>query len=415
MDENIRRGWRWVPSLYFFQGVPSCLVMTTSSLIYSNMGVSLGLFAYWSSLICLPWSLKPLWAPVVERYSTKRQWVMATQAVLVAAFLLLGAAMLTPAFFPLSLALMFVVAMASGFHDIACDGYYMLALSEREQSFFVGIRSTFYRVAMVAATGLVPFVAGRVAAAGSSAGLGWAVAIGMAGLTLAAMACLCRWGMGKISEPRARDANSLVIFWKALKSFFSRRGAAAAITFFFVYRLGEALLTKIVLPFLNTGRDAGGLGMSVERCGITYGTFGVLALVAGGIVGGVVASRIGLRRALWPMMLMMNIPNLAYVALALALPSADSPWVVAAVMTEQFGYGLGFTAYMLVMLHYVSDAEYKAAEYAIGTSIMSLGLILPGMAAGLLLNVICCSFTTLFIAACVATLPGMAAAAFLRK
>lgn len=415
MDENIRRGWRWVPSLYFFQGVPSCLVMTTSSLIYSNMGVSLGLFAYWSSLICLPWSLKPLWAPVVERYSTKRQWVMATQAVLVAAFLLLGAAMLTPAFFPLSLALMFVVAMASGFHDIACDGYYMLALSEREQSFFVGIRSTFYRVAMVAATGLVPFVAGRVAAAGSSAGLGWAVAIGMAGLTLAAMACLCRWGMGKISEPRARDANSLVIFWKALKSFFSRRGAAAAITFFFVYRLGEALLTKIVLPFLNTGRDAGGLGMSVERCGITYGTFGVLALVAGGIVGGVVASRIGLRRALWPMMLMMNIPNLAYVALALALPSADSPWVVAAVMTEQFGYGLGFTAYMLVMLHYVSDAEYKAAEYAIGTSIMSLGLILPGMAAGLLLNVICCSFTTLFIAACVATLPGMVAAAFLRK
>ena len=415
MDENIRRGWRWVPSLYFFQGVPSCLVMTTSSLIYSNMGVSLGLFAYWSSLICLPWSLKPLWAPVVERYSTKRQWVMATQAVLVAAFLLLGAAMLTPAFFPLSLALMFVVAMASGFHDIACDGYYMLALSEREQSFFVGIRSTFYRVAMVAATGLVPFVAGRVAAAGSSAGLGWAVAIGMAGLTLAAMACLCRWGMGKISEPRARDANSLVILWKALKSFFSRRGAAAAITFFFVYRLGEALLTKIVLPFLNTGRDAGGLGMSVERCGITYGTFGVLALVAGGIVGGVVASRIGLRRALWPMMLMMNIPNLAYVALALALPSADSPWVVAAVMTEQFGYGLGFTAYMLVMLHYVSDAEYKAAEYAIGTSIMSLGLILPGMAAGLLLNVICCSFTTLFIAACVATLPGMVAAAFLRK
>ena len=415
MDENIRRGWRWVPSLYFFQGVPSCLVMTTSSLIYNNMGVSLGLFAYWSSLICLPWSLKPLWAPVVERYSTKRQWVMATQAVLVAAFLLLGAAMLTPAFFPLSLALMFVVAMASGFHDIACDGYYMLALSEREQSFFVGIRSTFYRVAMVAATGLVPFVAGRVAAAGSSAGLGWAVAIGMAGLTLAAMACLCRWGMGKISEPRARDANSLVIFWKALKSFFSRRGAAAAITFFFVYRLGEALLTKIVLPFLNTGRDAGGLGMSVERCRITYGTFCVLALVAGGIVGGVVASRIGLRRALWPMMLMMNIPNLAYVALALALPSADSPWVVAAVMTEQFGYGLGFTAYMLVMLHYVSDAEYKAAEYAIGTSIMSLGLILPGMAAGLLLNVICCSFTTLFIAACVATLPGMVAAAFLRK
>lgn len=415
MDENRRQGWRWVPSLYVFQGVPSCLVMTTSSLIYSSMGVSLGQFAYWSSLICLPWSLKPLWAPVVERYATKRQWVLATQAILVAAFLLLGAAMLSSAFFPLSLALMFVVAMASACHDIACDGYYMLALPEREQSFFVGIRSTFYRVAMVAATGLVPFVAGRVTQAWSNPAAGWAVAIGLAGVALAVMAALCRWGMVKIAEPRAQDANSLVIFWKALKSFFTRSGAAAAVTFFFVYRLGEALLTKIVLPFLNTGRDVGGLGMSVEQCGITYGTFGVMALVAGGITGGVVASRIGLRRALWPMMLMMNVPNLAYVALASAMPPADSPWVAAAVMTEQFGYGLGFTAYMLVMLHYVADAEYKAAEYAIGTSIMTLGLIIPGMAAGLLLNVISCSFITLFVTACVATLPGMLAAAFLRK
>lgn len=409
---NSKSGWRWVPSLYVFQGIPSCMVMTTSSLLYSDMGVSMTSFAFWTSIVCLPWSLKPLWAPFVERYSSKRNWVLSSQLLLVIAFMLLGLAMLTSAFYPISLALMLIVAFASSFHDIACDGYYMLALDEQNQSFFVGIRSTFYRIAMVVTTGLIPILAGFGKEHTSTNG--WTFAICSAGAILAAMAVLCRLGMPRIAEPTGRQDDGFKIFLRALRSFFTHKGAVAAIIFFFVYRLGEAILTKTVLPFLNSNRDAGGLGLDVTQCGLIYGTFGVIALVAGGIIGGILASRIGLRRSLWPMIFMMNIPNLAYVALAYYTPTADSLWIPVAVMTEQFGYGLGFTAYMLVMLHYVADAEYKAAEYAIGTSIMSLSLILPGMAAGELLNLLGSSFFLLFISACVATLPGIAAALFLK-
>lgn len=406
-------GWRWVPSLYVFQGIPSSLVMTTSSLIYANMGVPIASFAFWTSIVCLPWSIKPLWAPFVERYSTKLEWVRNTQTILATAFLILSAAMMSDSFYPLSLGLMLIIALASASHDIACDGYYMMALDDRQQSFFVGIRSTFYRIAMVVATGLVPLIAGNVAMT-SNAPTGWSVGIGAAGVTLLIMAILCRAGMPRIAEPTGRQDDGLKIFWRALRSFFSHDGAIAAVSFFFLYRLGEAILTKTVLPFLNAAPAEGGLGIDVARCGLIYGTFGVLSLVAGGVVGGIVASRVGIRRALWPMILMMNAPNIAYVALAALCPPADSPWVAAAIMTEQFGYGLGFTAYMLVMLRYVGDAEYKAAEYAIGTSIMSLSLILPGMAAGTLLEWLGGSFASIFALACVMTIPGMVAAAFLK-
>lgn len=399
-----------MPSLYVFQGVPSCMVMTTSALLYNDMGADIKSFTFWTSLVCLPWSFKPLWAPLVERYSTKLEWVRRTQILLVLAFVLLGLSMVTPVFYPVSLAMMLVVAFASSCHDIACDGYYMMALDERGQSFFVGIRSTFYRVAMVATTGLVPLIAGSVAESQGTA-VGWATALCCAGALLAVMAILCRWGMPRIAEQTGRQDNSLSIFVRALKSFFTHPGMAAAVTYFCTYRLGEAILSKMILPFLNSDRDVGGLGIGVGECGLIYGTFGVLALVVGGILGGIFVSRVGLRRAMWPMTILMNVPNLAYVALAYWQPASDSLWVPAAVMTEQFGYGFGFTAYMLMMIHYVGEAEYKAAEYAIGSSIMSLSLILPGMASGWVYEVLFgTSYLNVFLAACVLTLPGIVAA-----
>ena len=307
---------------------------------------------------------------------------------------------------------MLLVAFASASHDIACDGYYMMALSEREQSFFVGIRSTFYRVAMVASTGLIPIVAGRVGAEWSPA-VGWAAAITSAGAVLLCLTALCRCGMPRVAATVGRQDNGLDILLRALKSFFSHPGAVPAVCFFFFYRLGESVLAKLVTPFLVEDRSLGGLGLSVQACGTVYGTLGILMLTAGGIIGGVLASRFGLRRMLVPMLLFMNLPNLAYVALAHFQPEASSLWVSAAVMVEQFGYGFGFTAYMLAILRYVSNAEYKAAEYAIATSIMSLSLLLPGMAAGFLLESLG-SFEAVFILASLATIPGMVAAAFMK-
>lgn len=407
-------GWRWVPPLYLFQGLPSSIVMSTSVLLYKDMGVDIKSFAFWTSFVCLPWSLKPLWSPLVERFRTKRWWVLAMQALLAYLFLALGASMLSGdnVFYPLSLAIMLLVALASASHDIACDGFYMMALPPREQSFFVGIRSTFYRVSMVMATGLIPFIAGKIGSAFSPA-VGWGAALGVAGVLMLIFFLSCRHYMPVVHETVGRQDDGLRILLRALKSFFSHKGAAAAICFFVTYRLGEALLSKLVTPFLTDGRASGGLGLSVQDCSVVYGTFGVLMLVLGGVAGGVLASRYGIRRMLWPMIVLMNLPNLAYVALAHFQPDAASPYVYAAVMTEQLGYGFGFTAYMLVILKYVAEAEYKAAEYAIATSLMSFSLIIPAMPAGWILWA-CGSYEMFFLIASAATIPGMIAAAFLK-
>lgn len=407
-------GWRWVPPLYLFQGLPSSIVMSTSVLLYKDMGVDVMSFSFWTSAVCLPWSLKPLWSPLVERFRTKRWWVLTMQALLVGLFAALGASMMAGdnVFYPLSLAIMLLVAFASASHDIACDGYYMMALPPREQSFFVGIRSTFYRVSLVMATGLIPFIAGSVGNLWSPS-VGWGAAFGAAGVLMALFCLCCRFAMPVVQEPVGRQDDGLRIFFRALKSFFSHTGAVSAVTFFVTYRLGEALLSKLVTPFLTDDRAFGGLGLSVQGCSVVYGTLGVLMLVIGGVAGGVLASRFGIRRMLWPMLIFMNMPNLAYVALAHFQPEASSPYVYAAVMTEQLGYGFGFTAYMLVILKYVADAEYKAAEYAIATSLMSVSLLLPGMPAGWILYA-CGSYEMFFVIASVATIPGMVAAAFLK-
>lgn len=403
------RGWRWVPSLYLFQGIPSCMVMTMSALFFQDMGVGIESFAFWTSVVCLPWSLKPLWAPVVERVATKRQWVMVTEAVLAGLFLALGCAVLSHEwFYPMCLGLMLLIAFASASHDIACDAYYMMALPLRDQDFFVGIRSTFYRVAMVATVGAIPYISGRVGMLYGEA-LGWTLGFFALGVVLALLLVINSGGMPHVDEPAGRRDNELLILLRAFRSFFSHPGMAPTVCFFLLYRLGEAQLVKVVTPFLVDARSVGGLGLSVDACGVTYGTFGVLALVAGGVAGGWCAARYGLKRCLWPMVALMTLPNIGYVLLAHYQPAAASWWVDAAVVTEQLGYGYGFTAYMLLMLRYVGGAEYKAAEYAIGTSLMSLSLIVPGMAAGVLKAAL--GYELFFALACVLTLPGIVCAA----
>ena len=342
-------GWRWVPSLYVFQGLPSCMVMTTSAIFYKDMGISIESFAFWTSLVSLPWSLKPLWAPVVERFGTKRGWTLVMQLLLT---ILCGALALSlftgGVFYALSLCIMLLIAFASASHDIACDGYYMLALDQKEQSFFVGIRSTFYRIAMVVATGLIPFVAGRVGAQ-VSATVGWASAIGGVAVAMLLLLLLCRWGMPAVAENTGRQDNGLQILWRALRSFFTHADAWRFVLFFLLYRLGEALLCKVVTPFLIEDRGAGGIGMTVDQCGMAYGTVGVIGLVVGGIAGGVLASRYGLRRLLWPMILMMNLPNLLYVVMAHFQPDALCPWVTCGILTEQLGYGFGYYGTKLML------------------------------------------------------------------
>ncbi len=403
--------WLWVPTLYLFQGIPYSIVMTTSALFYQSMGINVASFTFWTSLLYLPWTIKPLWSPLVEAYSTKRHWVTMTQMLVAVLFLALGLSFQSTWFYPLSLLTLLFIALGSASHDIACDGFYMLALNTKEQSFFVGIRTVFYKIAMLAALGLIPIIVDTVNASENNTSWSWTVAFTALGAVM-----LLLWLFNKHTLPHPTDttsnnAHSLSIYKEVIVSFFSKPGVLPAIGFLLLYRLGEAQLAKIATPFLIDDRANGGLGMSMTDYGIAYGTLGMIALTIGGVVGGWMASKYGLKRLIWPMVAFMNIPNLVYVALAIWQPASDSATIYAAIITEQLGYGFGFTAYMLFLLQYVGDSKYKTAEYALGTALMALGMMLPGMISGFIQEAI--GYEWFFIYVVICCIPGTILAKYL--
>lgn len=403
--------WLWVPTLYLYQGIPYSIVMTTSALFYQSMGINVASFTFWTSLLYLPWTIKPLWSPLVEAYSTKRHWVTMTQMLVAVLFLALGLSFQSTWFYPLSLLTLLFIALGSTSHDIACDGFYMLALNTKEQSFFVGIRTVFYKIAMLAALGLIPIIVDTVNASENNTSWGWTVAFTALGAVM-----LLLWLFNKHTLPHPTDttsnnAHSLSIYKEVIVSFFSKPGVLPAIGFLLLYRLGEAQLAKIATPFLIDDRANGGLGMSMTDYGIAYGTLGMIALTIGGVVGGWMASKYGLKRLIWPMVAFMNIPNLVYVALAIWQPASDSATIYAAIITEQLGYGFGFTAYMLFLLQYVGNSKYKTAEYALGTALMALGMMLPGMISGFIQEAI--GYEWFFIYVVICCIPGTILAKYL--
>lgn len=407
-----RNGWQWVPSLYLYQGIPYSIVMTTSALFYKQMGVEIALFTFWTSLLYLPWTIKPLWSPLVEKHGTKRKWVIITQLLIAIAFTVLGLCFNLDSFFPISICLLALIAFGSASHDIACDGFYILALPQKEQQFFVGIRTTFYRVAMLAALGFLPMLVGVVHDHTSNVAMGWTIALSALGIFLLALALYNHLALPHPTDnTSATSSNSWQVCVTVLCSFFCKKGALPAVLFFLLYRLGEAQLAKIATPFLIDDRANGGLAMSTLQYGSAYGTAGMIALTLGGIAGGWLASRFGLRRVIWPMVAFMNLPNIVYVVLAATQPAASDWSIYAAIVTEQLGYGFGFTAYMLFLLHYVSDSEYKTAEYALGTALMSLGMMLPGMVSGYVSELL--GYQWFFVYVLICCIPGTILTAFL--
>jgi PAT family beta-lactamase induction signal transducer AmpG len=576
------RPWAWVPSLYLAQGLPFAVVNTVSVIMYKSLGVSNADIAFYTAWLYLPWVIKPLWSPVVDILRTRRWWIWAMQLLLGAGFAAVGLTLPLPVFFQASLTLFYLVAFSSATHDIAADGYYLAALSEKEQAFFVGIRSTFFRISMIFGQGLLVILAGLIQ---SNTGLpqerlevvaqpGVAMVQSVApaqlpplptpagGLRLrveptqiqiapqprpkAEVAALLatakawnttngfhrarestritgpkaaseswwtrtisepleqflrrHWGRDtaaqsdvagnigvvalQLTEPPGReivvtptfasgdksvslaegsrlvfddtnwnqpalaviqldpklrtetravfavrsgniplswtvtflvltglfllfglwhkfilpcpasdqpgDAHSILAFIKeffqTFGSFFRKPRIVALLLFLLLYRFGEAQLVKMVAPFLLDAREAGGLGLTTGQVGWVYGTIGILALTCGGLLGGMVASRHGLKFWLWPMVLIIHLPDAVFIYLAYAQP--DNLAVIStAIAVEQFGYGFGFTAYMLYMI-YIARGEHKTAHYAICTGFMALGMMLPGMWSGWLQEII---------------------------
>jgi len=395
--------------------------MSVAVIMYKRLGISNTDIALYTSWLYLPWVIKPFWSPIVDILRTKRSWIVAMQLLIGAG---LGGVALTlqaPDFFRLSLACLWLLAFSSATHDIAADGFYMLGLSRHDQAWFVGIRSTFYRLAMIAGQGLLIMLAGWMEnsiAAGGAMETGVSVDPGtfmawantfylMAGLFVVFFA----WHRFVLPRPaqdtprlHATFADVLRDFLQTFAAFFQKQKIGLILAFLLLFRFSEAQLVKITAPFMLDAQPAGGLALTTTQVGFAYGTVGVIMLTLGGILGGFVAARDGLKHWLLWMVLSINLPNLVYVFLSIVLP--DNLLVInLAVGVEQFGYGFGFAAYMLYML-YVSQGEHQTAHYAICTGFMALGMMVPGMFSGWLQELM--GYQNFFIWVMIATLPSFA-------
>ncbi len=383
--------WAWVPTLYFAEGIPYFIVNNISVVMFKNMGMPNGTLALYTSLLYLPWVIKPLWSPFVDIIKSNRWWIITMQVLMSATMLALpfllpqttGEAIeRTPLFFA-TLALFWVTAFASATHDIAADGFYMLGLDSGTQAEFVGIRSTFYRFSSIFGQGVLVALAGMLDTKTGDVHLAWKITLLASAAMFATITLYHTWGLPKPASDRMSTTTVRDIFRefrRTFVTFFQKKYLLTAMLFMLLYRLPEAFLVKMMNPFLLDAPACGGLGLSTEAVGIIYGTIGVAALTVGGILGGIAASRWGLKRSLWPMALALTLPCLSFVFLAVFQPS-NLLVISSCVALDQFGYGFGFTAYMLYLI-YFSEGEFKTAHYSLCTAFMALSMMLPGMVAG---------------------------------
>ncbi len=541
-----RSPWAWIPSLYFAEGVPYIIVMFVASDMYKTLGISNSSLAFWTSILYLPWVIKPLWSPFVDIFSTRRKWIFWMQIILAVAFAGVSFALHLPWWFPVTLAFLWVMAITSATHDIAADGFYMLALTEKKQAFFTGIKSTFYRLAMIAGLGLLVIITGlildntgleskkltieavpqneinensvneqikeyknsiltnsttqpeikifpknikvplfnkesksdsvniwfaltasppeneivkvtfgqksgskdiylagknlfqfdkdnwdklqmttvkvkhnltkkakaRFDAKAGNVPLAWSVSIGALALVFLILAFYHRFMLPYPKSDVSSDKEKKDSYWQILASFFKIDGIVPAIAFLLLYRFSESQLTKMASPFLLDSRENGGLALSLTEKGFAYGTVGVISLLAGGILGGVLAARYGLKKWIWWMAVGINIPNIVYIFMSYALPE-NLFTVNAMIAVEQFGYGFGFTGYMLYMLYLVSKSKYKTAHFAVATGFMALGMMLPGMMSGYVQELL--GYSNFFIYVIICTIPSFIALWFVNR
>lgn len=375
---------RWVPSLYFAEGLPFAIVMTFSVAMYKQLGLPVHDVSFYTSCLYLPWVIKPLWGPLVDTTRTKRAWTVSMQFT-VAALLALTALLLPAQYYlPATLVSLGLMAFASATHDIAADGFYMLGLTSHEQAWWVGIRNICYRAAVIVGGGQLVILAGKLEARGNER-FAWSAAL-LAGAAI--LLLLAFWHWHNLPRPasdvpaRATSSSpgSSHPFGAAFQSFFRKPGLGLALGFILCYRLDEAQLAKIITPFLLDTRATGGLGLDTTVLGLVSGTGGVLALTGGGLLGGWLIARFGLRQILPVLVAAMYLPKVGYVLLAWTQPHHLAA-ITAAVVTEQLGYGLGFTAFMLYLVYFV-DGPYRTAHYALATGFMALGMMVPGLWSG---------------------------------
>jgi MFS transporter, PAT family, beta-lactamase induction signal transducer AmpG len=406
--------WAYIPTLYFAEGLPYIIINVMLVTLLKSLDVSNEMIGL-TSLFYLPWTLKPLWSPVVDGISTKRNWLLMMNLCLAIVFILAGSVLFAPNAILLLIIVLSFGAILSATHDIAIDGYYLHALDKGDQAFYTGIRSTFYRLAMIFGTGVLVILAGSIGnIENSSMETGWTMSFIVAGVIFLGIYFYHRSKL-PTAESDVPIKNKLGIsFVEAFTEYFKQKKILVIVAFILTYRLGEGLLVKMAQPFLMDSIDMGGFEIGVIDIGIMYGTVGVISLVVGGILGGFAIKKYSLKKLIFPMALAMNLPNLLYYFLSINateiianssfLSIPQSVWIQGTIIVEQFGYGFGFTAFLVYLLH-TSKGKYKSSHYAISTGIMALGMMLPGVISGFLEQNY--GYTWLFAASFVCAIPGM--------
>jgi PAT family beta-lactamase induction signal transducer AmpG len=398
-----RASWAWVPTLYFAEGLPYVLVVTVSAIMFKQLGISNADVALYTSWLYLPWVIKPFWSPFVDLVKTKRWWLLLTQVILGAGLAGVALTLNTTNFFRWSLAIMWLLAFSSATHDISIDGFYMLGLDEGEQSLFVGIRNTAYRIAMIAGQGGLLILVGQFEKMFGSTVRAWSLGFMIAG---ALMILLWLYHSYILPHPVAdcttgvSGSNILKEFGMTFVSYFKKPYIIPALLFILLFRFPEAQLGKISPLFLVDSADAGGLALTTSQVGFAQGTLGVIGLLTGGILGGITLSKFGLKKFIWYMVAAISVPDLVYVYLSW-MPTDNMALVSLCIFIEQLGYGFGFTAYTLFLM-YFARGEHQTSHYAISTGIMALGMMLPGMISGWLQEKMGYQWFFIWIIACCA-------------
>jgi MFS transporter, PAT family, beta-lactamase induction signal transducer AmpG len=404
-----RNPWFFIPTLYFAEGIPYVLINAVSVIVYKRMGVDNASIAAWTSILYLPWVLKMFWGPQVDTNSTKRNWIIVTQLAMTLCMASIAFSLHFSFFFYISLAAFFIGAFVSATHDIAADGFYLISLTKNDQAGFVGIRSTFYRISMIFGQGFLVWLAGWLEVKTLTIVSSWTIAFSISA-SIYFILFLYHNFILPFPESDSPATKEKSAFLEVFSSYFKQEKIGFILAFIFLYRFGEAFLIKMASPFFLDKPEIGGLGLTTQQIGIIYGTVGIGCLLTGGILGGLIIKKIGLKKCLLPMTVIIQLPMLIYLVMTFIKPAGY--FALPFVALEQFAYGFGFTAYMVYLMYLADKSKFKSAHYAISTGLMAAGMMLPGYFSGYLQQIL--GYQKFFILTALLGIPGLIISLFIR-
>jgi PAT family beta-lactamase induction signal transducer AmpG len=373
--------WAYIPTAYFLEGLPYAIINILAGIIYVKMDVQIAQYAFWTGLMGIPWIIKMFWAPLVDGNKTKRFWVIFTQYAMAAAFVAAGLSLRLDNFFIISAICFFAGAFLSATYDIALDGYYLIALDSQKQAMFVGIRTTVYRLSMLFTSGPLVILAGLIERRGYNIGVSLACALFAAAALMALLSTYNALVMPRLAQDTAHAGDKTPFYFDAFKTFLMQQGIIYILIFMLFYRLGDSLLSKMLVPFLLRAKETGALAVPTDIYGLIKGTFGVIAVIAGNICGGFILARYGLKKCIWFFAAFLVLPNFIYAWLAANPAAATVPVLGGVIIFEHLGDGVGFMAFTYFIV-IISRGQYKTSFYAIATGIMAFGTMIPPMLSG---------------------------------